>query len=73
MSFIRYVVAIAALVFASIAAAADGLIVLASPYAAKATMDRLEEIVKKRGLNVFARIDHAAAMEAKTSAAMATT
>lgn len=60
MSFIRYVVAIAALVFASIAAAADGLIVLASPYAAKATMDRLEEIVKKRGLNVFARIDHAA-------------
>ena len=42
------------------AAAADGLLVLESPYGAKETMDRLEGLVKERGLNVFARIDHAA-------------
>lgn len=39
---------------------ADGLVALKSPHGAKATMDRLESAVKKRGLNVFARIDHAA-------------
>ena len=38
---------------------ADGLIAVKSPYSAKETMDRLEGIVKLRGLNVFARIDHA--------------
>ena len=45
---------------ASIASAADGLIVIKSPHGAKATMDKLEMIVKEKGLNVFARIDHAA-------------
>jgi uncharacterized protein (DUF302 family) len=39
---------------------ADGLITLKSPHAAKDTMDRLESAVKQKGLNVFARIDHAA-------------
>jgi len=49
------------LLVASFAAtAADGLIELKSPLAAKATMDRLEDLVKQRGLIVFARIDHAA-------------
>ena len=43
-----------------LSAAADGLIDLKSPHNAKATMDRLEAVVKERGLNVFARIDHAA-------------
>lgn len=55
--------ALAALVlsaFVSVAGAADGLIAVKSPHSAKATMDKLEEIVKQRGLNVFARIDHAA-------------
>lgn len=42
------------------ASAADGLIELKSPHAAKATMDKLEELVKQRGLSVFARIDHTA-------------
>lgn len=42
------------------AAAADGLVALKSPYPAKETMNRLEELVKQRNLNVFARIDHAA-------------
>lgn len=46
--------------FASLAIAADGLVEMKSPYAAKETMNRLEELVKQRGLNVFARIDHAA-------------
>jgi uncharacterized protein (DUF302 family) len=44
----------------SIAGAADGLVAINSPYSAKATMDKLETLVKQRGLNVFARIDHAA-------------
>ncbi len=40
--------------------AADGLVTLKSPHSARATMDKLEGLVKQRGLNVFARIDHAA-------------
>ena len=42
------------------AAAADGLIALKSPHSAKDTMTRLEDTVKQRGLNVFARVDHTA-------------
>src|ERR687892_118266 len=44
----------------SVASAADGLVSLKSPHSVKATMDRLEGLVKQRGLTVFARIDHAA-------------
>ncbi|MEN8687000.1 MAG: DUF302 domain-containing protein [Desulfuromonadales bacterium] len=44
----------------STAGAVDGLIAVKSPYGAKETMDRFEAVVKERGLNVFARIDHAA-------------
>jgi uncharacterized protein (DUF302 family) len=40
--------------------AAEGLVAQKSPRSAKETMDRLEAAVKQRGLNVFARIDHAA-------------
>ena len=40
--------------------AADGLIALKSTYSAKDTMSRFEDIAKQRGLNIFARIDHAA-------------
>jgi uncharacterized protein (DUF302 family) len=42
------------------AQAADGLVAVKSPHTAQDTMDRLEAGVKQRGLNVFARIDHAA-------------
>jgi uncharacterized protein (DUF302 family) len=42
------------------AQAVEGLIALKSPHGAKDTMDRLESAVKEKGLNVFARIDHAA-------------
>lgn len=40
--------------------AADGLVSVKSPHAARETMDRYEAIVKSAGMNVFARIDHAA-------------
>ena len=41
-----------------------GLVTVASPYDAKETMDRLEAEVKKRNLNVVARINHAGAAAA---------
>lgn len=44
----------------SLAQAADGLIAVKSPRNAKETMNRFEELAKQKGLNVFARIDHAA-------------
>jgi uncharacterized protein (DUF302 family) len=40
--------------------AADGLIAVKSPYGPRETMDRLENVVKQRGMTIFARIDHAA-------------
>jgi uncharacterized protein (DUF302 family) len=42
-----------------LATAAEGLLAIKSPHSAKDTMNRLEALVKERGLNVFARIDHA--------------
>mgnify|MGYP001380107653 FL=1 len=42
-----------------VANAADGLVAVKSPHSAKDTMNRFEAIVKERGLNVFARVDHA--------------
>src|SRR5258708_38707996 len=49
------------LIFLSFPAfAVDGLVTLKSAHGAKDTMDRLESAVKQKGLNVFARIDHAA-------------
>jgi len=51
----------AALLAFSIAAfGAEGLVAIKSPYPAKETMDRFEQNAKQRGLNVFARVDHAA-------------
>jgi uncharacterized protein (DUF302 family) len=44
----------------SLSQAADGLIAVKSQHGAKETMDRFEELAKQKGLNVFARIDHAA-------------
>lgn len=40
--------------------AADGLVTLPSPLAAKATLDKLEALATARGLKIFTRIDHAA-------------
>ena len=60
MPSLRMLVATSLLSFGTLASAADGLIELKSPRSAKDTMAKLEELVKQRGLNVFARIDHAA-------------
>ena len=51
---------VAAAAVSSAAWGADGLVSIKSPYAAHETMTRLENLVKERGLTVFARIDHAA-------------
>jgi uncharacterized protein (DUF302 family) len=39
---------------------AEGLVSVSSPYAPKETMDRFVGLVEKKGMTVFARIDHAA-------------
>jgi len=58
---IRTLFVAASLMMAStLVAASDGLIAVKSPHGAKDTMNRFEEIAKQRGLNVFARVDHAA-------------
>jgi len=38
----------------------DGLITISSKFGPKETMDRLESEVQRKGLSIFARIDHAA-------------
>ncbi len=48
------------LTVASYAWGADGLIAVTSPHGPKDTMDRLETLLKQKGLTIFARIDHAA-------------
>ena len=60
MKILQSVVAVTLVSLASLAGAADGLLAVRSPHSAKETMNRLEAIVKQHGLNVFARIDHAA-------------
>ena len=61
---IRHIVGAVLLCLAGVASgaagAAEGMLTVRSPYTAKDTMNRLKEIVEQRGLNVFARIDHAA-------------
>jgi len=44
----------------ALAADSTGLISRASPYSVAATLDRLETVLKSKGVKVFARIDHAA-------------
>lgn len=44
----------------SAASAADGLIAVKSPHSPKETMDRLEKVLKDKGMTIFARVDHAA-------------
>ncbi len=39
---------------------ADGLIAVKSPHSPKDTMDRLQALLKRNGLTIFARVDHAA-------------
>ena len=60
MIILRSFLATLLVLAASWAAAADGLVAVKSPYSAKETMSRFEDIAKQRGLSVFARIDHSA-------------
>lgn len=60
MQITRLALMLIFLLHAAASAAADGMIAMKSPYSAAATMDRLENQVRQRGLIVFARIDHAA-------------
>jgi uncharacterized protein (DUF302 family) len=60
MKVLPIALTLALLATPTLVCAADGLVAVKSPYSAKDTMNRLEEIVKQRGLDVFARIDHAA-------------
>jgi uncharacterized protein (DUF302 family) len=58
----RHVVRCSAVLFllwSSFAWSAEGLVTVKSPYSAKETADRFEAAVKQKGLNLFARIDHA--------------
>lgn len=60
MRCIRPFVIAVLLAASTLAAAADGLIAVKSPYGAKETMDRLEAVLKEKGQTIFARVDHAA-------------
>jgi uncharacterized protein (DUF302 family) len=60
MNLLKLASALVLLGHVVLAQAADGLVAVKSPHSAPDTMNRLEAIVKQRGLNVFARIDHAA-------------
>jgi uncharacterized protein (DUF302 family) len=60
MNMLKLTTLLALLGHALFAQAADGLVAVKSPHSAPETMNRLEANVKQRGLNVFARIDHAA-------------
>ncbi len=60
MNLSRIAIVLTLSLFTAAAGAAEGLIAVKSPLDAKSTMDRLENLAKQRGLNVFARIDHAA-------------
>jgi uncharacterized protein (DUF302 family) len=56
----RLAAALALVLLASFAGAAEGLVDIKSTYSATETMSRLADAVAQRGLTVFARIDHAA-------------
>ena len=60
MKLFRIVALLALSLFTAVAGAVDGLTAVKSPRGVKATMDRLENLAMQRGLNIFARIDHAA-------------
>ncbi len=56
----KTLITLVALVGMVVPAAAGGMLKMASPYDAKTTLDRLETVMKEKGITIFARIDHAA-------------
>ncbi len=51
------------LVFSLNVQASDAFVQKKSPYSVKETLDRVEAILNKKGITVFARVDHAAGAE----------
>ena len=49
---------ITVLLFTTAAHAADGLVVKPSAHSVAQTLDRMEAVLKKKGIRVFARVDH---------------
>ena len=52
--------ATAILLASNAATAADGLVTVPSAHGPKETLDRLEAVLKEKGLTIFLRVDHAA-------------
>jgi uncharacterized protein (DUF302 family) len=59
----RLLVAVASLFFLSAAGAGDGLVSKQSAFGASETLDRLEAVLEKKGITVFARVSHTAGAE----------
>jgi uncharacterized protein (DUF302 family) len=60
MRTIAIVCAVLLYTASSYSTGADGVIAIKSPHAAKETTDRLEAVLKQKGMTIFARVDHAA-------------
>jgi uncharacterized protein (DUF302 family) len=60
MSIIYKLTISALLLWVTASNANEGMISVKSPHSVKETITRLEDMAKQRGLNIFARIDHAA-------------
>ncbi len=63
MKFIKSGLVLLLLLMNTAAFAVDGLIVKSSAYSVAETLDRFEMIIKKKGITVFARINHAQGAE----------
>jgi uncharacterized protein (DUF302 family) len=59
----RLFVALVSLLLVSAACAGDGLVSKKSDFAASETLDRLETVLKKKGITIFARVSHSAGAE----------
>ena len=58
MRFIQLITTVSLFSFLSLTFAAEGLIVHQSSFTPKQTMDKFETLVKQKGLNILARINH---------------
>jgi uncharacterized protein (DUF302 family) len=60
MKHVRSLALTLLLAASSLVSAADGLIAVKSAYGPKEAMDRLEGLLKEKGMTIFARVDQAA-------------
>ena len=59
----RLIVAVLCIVMNSAASASDGLVSKKSGFGASETLDRLEAVLKKKGITIFARVSHTGGAE----------